>query len=495
MTSRDSDIDWQEQAWRYYELVGELAYYASWRAASASRVKLVASDIGEDGLPTGSTENVRVQEIVQAIGGGAAGQSQMLNRLTLFLTIPGEGYTAMIVRDPSREKNADDSPLDPDQIGDPLAEDWFAFSRDEITKGGTNDLIFTLPDGKKHSFDKDVDLLFRIWNQHPRFASEANSPVRSARVPLNEIVQSSLTIDNASKSRLVGNGVVFVPQEMSLPQQRQSPTAIGSDEVDSVEPDAVQRQSSVQDLQDLLYEVGTTAIKDPNSMAAYLPVFASVPGEWTKNVNHLKFESTIPETALSTREKALIRLARSLDVAPERLLGMGTNSNHWSAWAIGEDDVKIHIVPVIETITQAFTQFILRPALEKEGLDPAAFCVHHDSTDLTQDPDKRDEAKDAHAVGAITSKALRKHFGLEDEDGYDLTTIEGWRELAADKAAADPTLIPTLAPLIKALEGTVFEEPEPEPAELEPAPEAEAEPVVEAEPEEPDSQEPTDGPA
>jgi hypothetical protein len=496
--SRDDD-GWQEKGWFYLEHVGELRYYVGWRGASVSRCRLVASDIDPiSGRPTGSTENEVAQRIVRDIAGGANGQAQMLKRMTISLTVPGESFVAMILRDPVAEAEAlkTTSPLESILLGTrgPY-EDWVTLTRDEV-KSSSNKLEFTLADGIKHTYNPETDLFFRSWNPHPRRAVEADSPVRSSLDILSEIVRTSATIDNAAKSRLVGNGIVFVPQEMSLPAQAApGATPVGAEPPAPGAPAWTPANS--QDLQDLLYEVASVAVKDQNAMAAFIPIIAAAPGEWIKNVTHLKFDSTVSETALKTREAAIRRLAMSLDVAPERLLGMGSNSNHWSAWAIGEDDVKVHVIPVLETICDSLNEFIFRDALAAEGLDPDMFTVWYDTTELTQDPDKKEAAKDAYDRGQLTGESLMDYLGFDASEGYDLSTKEGWIQLARDKAASDITLLPLLAPLIGALVGEVASTPaqpavepapSPTPPEEEDAPAPEAEPQEEPDPaDEPDS--------
>lgn len=441
--------DWQSKSWEFLERVGELAYYTSWRSKSASRCRLIASEYGDDGRPTGQCENERVNEIVRAIGGGIVGQSQILSRMTILLTVPGEGYVGMLVRSPDLETDERGNSLD--SLGRVLpGEEWVTLAREEIkSKGGRDGLELTLPDGKKHTFDKTNDILFRVWNPHPRKASDADSPVRSAQDVLLEIVRTTATIANAAKSRLVGNGIVFVPQEMSLPAQNApagNPVGSGADPTD---PSAAQwNKATTQDLQDLIYNVAKVAYDDPDSMAAFIPIFAAAPGEWIKNVQHLKFDSTVSETALKTRDKAMERLARSLDVSPERLLGVGENSNHWSAWLTDENDVKIHVAPVLETICDAFNREVLRGMLEEEGIDPDDYTVWYDTSALTEDPDLKAEASEAHERGAMTTAKYLEHLGFSDTDAYDLTTPEGLKQFATDKITADPAMIPLLAPLL-----------------------------------------------
>lgn len=421
--SRD---DWQTAAWDMLDTVGELRYYVAWRSNSCSRVRLVASELGEDGMPTGECENDRVSAIVKAIAGGTLGQGQLIKRSVECLTVPGELWVAII--------NEGDRDV------------WLVLTRDEIKRTGQS-VAVTLPDGSRHDIAPGDDTMFRIWNPHPRRAYDADSPVRASMDSLNEIVRTTKTISNASKSRLIGNGVVFVPHEMSLPAANSPITegGLGS---------SVTGTPAVQQLQELLFQVAQTAYDDEDSMAALIPMFAGVPGEQVKNVSHLKFDNSVTDIAIKTRNDAIARLAMGLDVSPERLLGLGKNSNHWTAWSIGEEDVKLHIIPPVEIVCSALTDQVLAPMLEREGIDPALYVIWHDASALTADPDLSTAATNAFDRGVITADAYREFLNLGDT-GYDLTSITGWQEWARDRVSVDPTLMPSLMPLLDTISGVV----------------------------------------
>ncbi|QNL30135.1 portal protein [Gordonia phage Mariokart] len=420
---------WQEAAWDMLDLVGELRYYVGWRASSCSRVRMVASDIDDEtGLPTGSTENRRVQEIVKAIAGGALGQGQLIKRMVECLTVPGETWVVI--------------------IHPPEGEEWLSLSRDEI-KVRQGRTFIERPTGDEYELRKPADSMFRVWNPKPRRAKQPDSPVRATLDPLHEIVRTTKTISNASKSRLIGNGVVFVPQEMSLPSQNQlTPTTAGV----ALDPGEVAPEfngaSAVGQLQELLFQVASTAYDDEDSLAALIPMFAAVPGDQVKNVSHLKFDNSVTEIAIKTRADAIARLAMGLDVTPERLLGLGSNSNHWSAWQIGDDDVRLHIAPPMEVICQAIYAQAVTPVLISEGIDPSKYMLWYDPSVLTADPDLTDEATAAFDRGAITAEAYRDFLGL-GATGYDFTKLDGWQQWATDQIAKDAALLPSLAPLLQ----------------------------------------------
>ncbi|AXN53279.1 portal protein [Mycobacterium phage Thonko] len=442
--------NWQSDAWDMLDHVGELRYYVGWRAGSCSRARLVASEIDpETGRPTGgiaedNPEGQRVAEIVKAIAGGPGGQAQLVKRSVECLTVVGEVWIAIVAHSDGVER-------------------WYALSNDEIkttSRGATRKTVIELPNGEQYELNRATDSIFRIWQPRPRRAKEADSPVRSVLDPLREVVRTTSTIAKAAKSRLIGNGVLLVPHEMSLPSA-QSPVSANKPGV--VLPPSV-GQPAVQQLTELLFQVAVAAIEDPDSMAAHVPIIAGVPGEQIKDIKHLRFDDEITKVAIETRNDAIARIALGLDVSPERLLGVGKQANHWSAWQIGDEDVQLHITPVLETFCAGIDDEILKATLIREGIDPSKYCLWYDTSQLTADPDKTDEATAAFDRGVINAEAYRRYLGLGDEDGYDFTQIEDVARWALDIVGRKPELVATYAPVIEQIVGALGEIKAPTPA-------------------------------
>ncbi|MGV0738226.1 hypothetical protein ABQF35_14300 [Mycobacterium syngnathidarum] len=447
--------NWQDECWQMYRCVGELGYYVRWRANSCSRVRLVASELDPDtGLPTGSidpkdAEGQRVAEMVRKIAGGPLGQAQLIKRSAEVLTIPGEHWIAILIR-------PDDGWAD----GSNLDERWFVLTPREIEKGTRrNSVLIKLPDKSKHEFDQNRgDCLIRVWNHDAEDASEADSPVRACLDPLREIVRTSRKIADADDSRLMNNGMLFVPSEASLPDP-QAPTA--ADQPGQPAPHPARRKIA-EKLQNTIIRVSQEGIKEQRGAASKVPIVVAAPGDHLSKIHHLEFGKDATEVDLKKRNEAIGRLAMGLDMSPERLLGLGSNSNHWSAYLLADEDVQLHVSPVMETICQAIYDSVLRNMIEDAGINPDKYVLWYDASALTADPDLTDEAKDAHEKGAITSAALVRRYGLPDDDMYDFNTLDGWKQWARDRVSQDPTLLRTLLPLLdSAVQGLDFPEPAP----------------------------------
>jgi hypothetical protein len=453
VTGVSARSSWQNEAWECMDLVGELRYYVGWRASSCSRVELVASELDPDtGRPTGGIreddpDGLRFLEIVRNMAGGPLGQSQLIKRAAECLTVPGEHRICLL----------DQGDRHPDGS---VRHNWYVVTNDEVKNKGGGKTDIELPDGSIHEYRKNRDVMFRVWNPRPRRAKEPDSPVRACLDSLREIIRTTKKIRNASKSRLIGNGVVFLPQELSLPSAH-APTA---DNQPGAPVPVVTGVPAADELSNLLFQTAAAAVDDEDSQAALIPLLATVPGEHLQKIFHLKIGNEITEVEIKTRNDAIARLAMGLDVSPERLLGLGSNSNHWSAWQIGDEDVQLHIKPVMEVLCAAIYREVLVATLKAEGIDPDKYVLWYDASGLTVDPDKTDEATAAKEQGAITHEAYRRYLGLADDDGYDLETLEGAQAWARDAIVANPTLITTLAPLLEGTDLGELDFPTPQPA-------------------------------
>lgn len=457
--------DWQKEAWERMEDVGELRFAVQWKKALVSRFRLVASDLDPDtGRPTGATTNTAAQDIVRRIAGGTAGQAQLIGRFTVLLSVPGEGWLAIIYREVE------------DGAGiKRVEEQWHVLSTEEIENKGSTTTIL-LQDGSKHEMNPETDTLSRIWDPNPRRTWEADSAVRSALPTLREIVRMGQNIEGAGKSRQAGNGLLVLPEEISMPP-RQAPTgAVDPDAPALPEPPQPPVQYvTTEQIREALQAAMAQAIENPASAEALVPILLQTKGEWIDKIRHIKFDSQVQEQSITTREKAIRRLALALDMPSEVLLGLA-DLNHWSLWGIEDEALRWHSAPLMETICDGLTEHLLRPMLERDGIDADNVVVWYDQTDVESDPEHDEKVRKAYELGLISSEAYARELDLQEEDVYDLTTLEGWGKWAADAVRKNPEHLSILAPILRAtlpvleLPETT---PEPEPPAIEPPPDTE----------------------
>lgn len=408
-TATTDSEGWQNDAWTFFNCVGELRYICSWLQNALSRCQLVPSDINpETGQPTGETEDKLVAETIADIAGGPAGQSQLLGRLATFLTVPGEGYIVIIVRDGQ--------------------EEWHVLSKEEVNKKAAgSEVEVTLNDGEKYVLNDDTDTLARVHRPHPRNAQMADSPIRASLPTLREMVRLGQWVEATAKSRLAGNGIFVVPNEMSLPKsmapegEKQPSTDPDAPGLPPVQPAEFPEQNIMFDqaagpteVMQALIDAGSTAIQHPDTAAALLPLVMQGPGDWLDKMQHITFSTEFTEVVIKLREAATRRLALTVDVPAEILLGTG-DMNHWSAWQVEESAIKLHVEPLLTLVCDAITEHILRPLLELKGHpDPESVMVWYSTTGLTMRPNRSADAKDAYDRRIINGETYRKELGYDD---------------------------------------------------------------------------------
>ncbi|MEV0822515.1 hypothetical protein [Nonomuraea rubra] len=379
---------WQAEAWSMYDLVPELRFAVTWKAAAISRCKLIAArrvagadepELVETGLPA---------ELVADLAGGPGGQSQLLRRAAQQLIVAGDTYIVARTLPGSEALGELDA-----------VEEWRAYSTTETSWNGGG---WQVNPGDGTIYLGEDDLIFRCWLPHPNRWVEAESEVRSALTVLRELHGLSQRISAEIDSRLAGNGLLILPQEFSFPagQAAQSGDARSGEE------------AFIETLIDYMI----TPIKDRESASAVVPLVITAPGEHIGQAQLIQFWSDLDDRSREIRDGAIERLARGLDLPAEIIKGLA-DSNHWTAWAVGEQAVQMHVAPLLGVLCLALTIGWLRPALAAAGVEDADdYLVWFDTTPLEVRPDKGEAAVELYDRFEIGGDTLRRERGFGEDD-------------------------------------------------------------------------------
>lgn len=402
---------WMNEAWRFYDTVGELRFASNWIANALSRVRLYAAEVQGLGQEPAPIDSGPAVDALAMLAGGPEGQAEMLRRLGVILTVPGAGY---VLGEPGKNS------------ADLREADWLVTSGNELKRNPTGG--FTLDTGiKKRDLHPDT-IIARVWRSHPRRWWEADSPTRGALPVLAELEMLTQHVLASAQSRLAGAGVLILPQELSFP-------APGPD----TDPEAAANDPFLVDLTETMI----TAIQDRTSPAAVVPITLRVPGEFIDKIKHLTFDFPLDAQAQSLRDEAIRRFAAAMDMPSEIVLGLG-DVNHWSAWQLGEQAITIHVVPLGSLICSALTDHYLVPVLEAMGEDPEGQMIWFDSAALTARPNQADDAKDLYDRDGLGMEALRRASGFAEDDK---PSDEEWeRTLLTKLVLAAPAMAPQILP-------------------------------------------------
>jgi len=384
---RTSDA-WQNEAWSFYDTLGEFRYGVDWESAMLSRVRLYAAK-----LEPGQDEPVRANagtavDLMTAFGGGVAGRAQIMSDLTTQLAVPGEGYL----------------------IGEETGgiERWQVRSIDELRARGPGRYEVTDENSPTSAAQwrplAAESLVTRIHRPHKRWHHLADSPARTALSTMREIELVNRYITAQYLSRLASAGVLVIPDEVTFPVREEF--------ADADDPFMAE-----------WIEIAAEGIRSPGTASAIVPIPIRVPAEYVDRIRHIDFTLKIDDKILEKRDSAIRRLASQMNVPAEVLLGV-SDMNHWSAWQMDEAALKTNIAPDAELICQALTYNYLQPRLRAADVtDFASWVVWYDMSELALRPDRSQDAVQLYDRLEINGAALRRETGFSDEDrpqGQDL---------------------------------------------------------------------------
>lgn len=374
---------WQDEAWQHYDLCGEFRFAAGWIGNVLSRVRLFPAYIDDSEDEPVALEEGRAAEILADLHGGGGGQSQMLRRLGVHLSVPGESFVV----------TWRDSPGAP--------QHWATLCGDEITeKAGA---VVIRVDGEDIELPEQHQII-RIWRPHPRYHWDADSPGRGLLPVLRELERLSARVVAQIESRLAGAGLLFLPDNMTFPIQD--------------DDGSVRKGTSVTEFMQVLARAMITPIGDRDSAAAVVPILAQAPAESIEAIRHISLATELDAQTQELREGALRRLALGVDMPPEILLGLG-GTNHWSAWEIGEAAVTQHVEPLMGVITDGLAASYFRPALAADNIpDVDRYVIAFDTAELVNRPNRGPDAILLYDRGEINGAALRREHGFSDADAF-----------------------------------------------------------------------------
>lgn len=386
------DQAWQGRAYDMYHHVPEVRFAASWISNLMSGVRLFAGRRADDGTIEPAPAGHRAAEIVAQICGGVDGQAKLLEAFGKHLTIPGEGW--IVVR-PNSEVLSPYSPED--------GHDWRVLSVKEVRQQSGKLIAeidgedIPIPEGDPDRLDPDGPVAIRVWEPDPERAIEADSPVRSSLDLLEELLLLNATVKAIARSRITGRGLLLIPKGTRFPS-----TGTQGDAED--------------DLIEIFMQIAETAIRDPESAAATVPILLEVPADTIADFKLIRFESEFDELAIKLREEAIRRFATGLEIPAEILLGMG-DVNHWGQWTINSEGIRLGIEPKCRTVAYCLTQQWLRPILELDG-DPEwhRWLVWYDTSPLRVRTNRSETALQAFDRGVISAEALRRETGFDESD-------------------------------------------------------------------------------
>jgi hypothetical protein len=436
---------WQQEAWEYYDAIGEIKYALTVVANLLSRVRLYAGFIPETGATpleadpdtTGGQAAMSALSKLDSVYGGQPG---FMRDASLNFQVAGECFLVQV----------------PAVLGDPdrLTESWDVRSVDEVIvdvnhsvrlrtqrRQTTQDFVGPLP---RNAY------VARLWRPHPRFSEDADSSMLALRELCSELLLLNRTYRATARSRL-NAGALYLPDGLSVAAQPD--TYDEDDDADSsidpalfTQPDAP--DDNEDDFEDALVEAMTTPISDESSASSIVPLIIRGPAELGEKIKQFKFERSFDAALTQRADRVLDRIMQGIDVPKDVVTGLA-NVKYANAIQINEDLYKAHLEPLALLICDCLTTAFLRPAIQALGVDPdeaERYCVWYDPSGITTRPDRSEDADAGVDRHLLSGSAWRTAHGFTDDDAP--SPVEVAISMLVEKGTFTPELTEALLTVI-----------------------------------------------
>lgn len=159
-----------------------------------------------------------------------------------------------------------------------------------------------------------------------------------------------------------------------------------------------------------LMDVITAPLANEGSAASVVPNLIGVPAEFVKDgFNQVDLGGDYDEKLSDKIDRLVRSLAVQLDVPPELLLGFG-DTNHWSAWAIQEDNWLGHVEPLAAPIGRGFAEAIMA------ATDTTGLALEPDPGPLLQRRPTPTDALAAYEAMLVSGDWTREQIGANETD-------------------------------------------------------------------------------
>jgi hypothetical protein len=416
--------DWQAEAWRLYDIVGELHKLSGRVGDSLAQARLYVSEVDDTGEETGEVQDERIKRLAAVPLGTGSQRDDNLRLAGIDLAVGGECWIV--------GEGAATTP-------EAAEGSWFVVTGAAFSRVG-DQLQVRRPQirgGNKLTLRDGTDILIRCWRPHPNDTDQADSFTRSAIVPLREIELLTKREFAELDSRLTGAGIMFLPEGVDFPRQENDPEGLAG-------------------FMAYIQRAAAASMTNQGDARSMVPIMATVPDQMIEHLDKLQpinFWSELSAEITPMKDRAISRVASMAEIPAEVLTGI-SDSNHWTAWLISDEGIR-WIRGYLGLVADALTRGFLRRALESMGVtNPERFAFAFDTSTLAAKPNRLDEAIQLHDRFLIRDEEVVK-AGAFDPDQMPtvqeraaqilLKLVQGQPDLILDPAVQAALGLPTVS--------------------------------------------------
>lgn len=437
LATRMRRVQWQSDAWDYYDAIGEIKFTANLVSNVLSRINIFVGLVDDSArIPN----NIKYQDILDEadvntannilglLETGDGGTADLLRLAALNLFIAGEFY---LVKMPGNSYTG-------------VPEKWEIHSVDEIVTEGSGSkvdvYIRTSPEEKKEFWKKipKNGYICRMWRKHPRYSAEADSSVRGILDDADDLLLYTREERAVSKSRIAA-GILFIPDGLS---DASTPDSDADDDSDGTDFDEY-------DIADDITDALVAPLGDESNVHSVAPLVIRGSDEVGEKIKYIAFNRPTDPMYHNKIQFKLDRILSALDI-PKDIAGGLSNVKYSNGQIIEDSLYKSHIEPMVLMICDILTSGFLRPALIANGVpvDVAnKLVVWYDPSSITSKPSKSEAANFGIENDLVSDYAWRAANGFAESDAPDEKQYA--RKILTSKLVlSDPALQANLLDLV-----------------------------------------------
>ena len=396
---------WQEECYRHVNICGEARYAATLFSAMAGRAEIGVSEPQTLARKAVWVESGPEVEAFADIAPTVRDRTRLIRAFMLHWIIAGECYLI------ARERVATDPPGPNPMI-------WEIVAVTELRKRGN---IWSV----RHDNENYIDLhpndpVIRMWNPDPENRREAWSPFRALLPTLREIEWLTRHIFTQVRSRLLGAGVWFLPDNLTFAPPPPDAVEGGQEAIDAM-----------NEAEKFMMSMANSSMEMLESDEVGFPSVVMADAAALVNIDQnklIQFWSEIDKAAMELRSDAVRRFALGCDMPPEQILGSSGlavtgaggsagSVNHWGVWANEEQTISAHVSPALDEFTGAVTTGYLW--LVCEGTDKV---IAYDPANIRMKQDRSEEAMAWYDRGELSARVGLRETGFDPD--HDAMTDE-----------------------------------------------------------------------
>jgi hypothetical protein len=407
---------WQQEAWEYYDAIGEIKYAFSLVGSVISRVRLYTATIenpSDAPVDTNVSDKVSkdlaeaAERALARLDSAYGGKAGLLRDAALNILVAGECY---LVQMPARQ-------------GSGVPESWDIRSVDELKVDGRGQYVITTRRDLNGVVPIPVPsnaFVGRIWRAHPRYSDEPDSSIKGLLDLCSELLLLNRTFRATARSRL-NAGALYLPDGLSLSSSPDSDYQF-DDEIDITNPTPEEEED---EFEEQLIDAMTTPISDESSASAVVPLLIRGPADLGDKIKQFKFERSFDPALAQRADRVLERILQGLDVPKDVVTGLA-NVKYSNALQIDESLYKAHIEPLLLLLSDALTVVYLRPYLISIGYDPIEvdkLVIWYDPSAISTRNDRASDADVGFDKMAVSFEAWRSAHGFSEADAPNSTEV------------------------------------------------------------------------